>query len=134
MIKSMKKDPKKISDQMHRLYLAAKELKNVEGKSAVANLLNVTPQLLNHWENGRPISDGALLAAQFKIGCDAIWLRDGVGDMTRGDVSGLGISDLARLVALYEKLDLDRQKEILEFAQFALDHPRKNQRRSQNYK
>lgn len=66
--------------QMTRLYQAAAELRHAEGQSAVAKLLNVSPQTVNNWEV-RGISSDGLLSAQEVIGCNAIWLRDGVGDM-----------------------------------------------------
>lgn len=100
----MKKDAREVSPQAERLYAAAKELKNIEGKSAVAKLMNVSPQMVNHWEGGRPISFEALITAQEKIGCDAIWLRDGTGDMTRGrvpDTPNLNAEQLTQLITAY---------------------------------
>ena len=65
---------------MERLYQAAKELRQADGQSAVARLLNVSPQRINNWE-ARGISSEGLLEAQKTIGCNAIWVRDGVGEM-----------------------------------------------------
>lgn len=119
MIVTMKKDPEKISEQAKRLYRAAKELRKVEGKSAVADLLNVSPQLVNHWENGRPISSEALLTAQERIGCDAVWLRDGdtAADMVRGSAPRVSdLSDVVQLISIYGQLpECDRQV-VLDFA------------------
>ena len=69
-------------EQMTRLYTAAKDLRDVEGQSAVAKILNMSPQTLNNWE-ARGISNEGLLKAQEIIGCDAIWVRDGKGEMTK---------------------------------------------------
>jgi len=66
--------------QTERLYLAAKELMNVEGQSDVARLLNISPQTLNNWEV-RGISKNGLLAAQKIFGCSASWLDTGFGQM-----------------------------------------------------
>ena len=67
--------------QTERLYLAAKELKKVEGQSDVARLLNISPQTLNNWE-ARGISKNGLLAAQKIVGCSAHWLETGFGPMS----------------------------------------------------
>lgn len=71
-------------DGMHetakRLYKAAMTLRNTEGQSAVARLLNASPQTLKNWE-ARGVSNPGMLAAQRLIGCSATWLETGVGDM-----------------------------------------------------
>ncbi len=66
-----------LHESVERLYAAAKELRDVTGQSAVARLLNVTPQVVKNWEARGISSDGALLA-QKKIGCNANWLLEGV--------------------------------------------------------
>jgi hypothetical protein len=78
--------------QMTRLYQAAAELCKAEGQSAIAKLLNISPQRVNNWEV-RGISNEGLLSAQEIIGCNAIWLRDGMGDMV-----GPGISNYTKVV------------------------------------
>lgn len=112
---------REISEQMVRLYEAAKSLCGVEGKSAVAMLMNQSPQALNNWESGRPISNEGLLIAQEKIGCDAIWLRDGVGEMVHGGaaVQGPQITDGIRLLTLYERATARGRKRIMESAEAA---------------
>lgn len=65
---------------MQRLYQAAAELRQITGQSELANLLNVSPQSVNNWEV-RGISNQGLLDAQEKVGCSAIWLRNGTGHM-----------------------------------------------------
>lgn len=67
-----------------RLYLAAKEMRGVEGQTQVATLIGAeTPQTVNNWETRGVSKDGALLA-QDTIGCDAIWLLTGRGSMQPG--------------------------------------------------
>lgn len=103
--------------QMTRLYQAAKELKNVEGQTEVARMFDALPQTLNNWES-RGISNEGLLKAQEIIGCDAIWIRDGVGQMTKGAVATAtsDLSDVARLVQLYGQSTETGRKLILSFA------------------
>lgn len=63
-------------ESMERLYSAAKEIKKIEGQSAVARLLNELPQTLKNWES-RGISKGGAIKAQEVIGCNANWLTEG---------------------------------------------------------
>lgn len=74
--------------QMDRLYQAAYEIKGIRGQSALAFALNESPQTISNWES-RGISSNGLLSAQEKIGCNAVWVRDGVGTM-RFDVDASG--------------------------------------------
>lgn len=74
-----------MNEQMRRLYEAAEALKGVSGKSAVAHLLNQSPQTLNNWEE-RGISNLGLLLAEENIGCRAIWVKSGAGTMTGSNV------------------------------------------------
>lgn len=91
----------RMHEQMTRLYEAAKKLRQVEGKTDVARIFDATPQTLNNWEN-RGISNEGLLKAQEHIGCDAIWLRDGTGQMIKGSqTANSNLSDVAHLVTLY---------------------------------
>lgn len=116
MIRSMKNE-RIIHDQAQRLYLAAKELKQREGKAEVARLLNVSDQNINGWEK-RGISEGGLLAAQEIIGCDAIWLRDGTGSMVHGgETTRSNLSDVARLVAAYGRASDIGRTQILRMAE-----------------
>lgn len=69
-----------MNEQMQRLYLAAKQLKGITGKSEVAALLGQLPQTLKAWEN-RGISNEGILIAYEKIGCDPLWLKHEKGDM-----------------------------------------------------
>lgn len=70
---------------MARLYEAAREIKQVRGQSAVARLLNASPQTLKNWE-ARGVSKQGAITAQQAIGCDATWLLEGTGEMLAGVV------------------------------------------------
>jgi len=67
-------------DTMVRLYDAAKQLRNVAGPSAVAHLLNESPQTIKNWET-RGISRGGLIKAAQAVGCNLSWLDEGIGSM-----------------------------------------------------
>lgn len=106
-------------EQMKRLYQAAKELRDTEGQTDVAKLLNALPQTLNNWES-RGISDQGLLKAQEAIGCDAIWLRDGTGTMVRGGTMfTTNYDDLLHLFLLFAKSTPQGQKQIIRMAESA---------------
>jgi len=70
-----------IHESVQRLYIAAKELRDVTGQSAVARLLEVVPQVVKNWEK-RGISETGALAAQRILGCNANWLLDGFQQMS----------------------------------------------------
>lgn len=70
----------RMHESMARLYRAAKDLRGIEGQSAVAELLGYSPQVLNNWET-RGISQGGAIRAQEKIGCSPAWLTRGEGWM-----------------------------------------------------
>ena len=74
-------------ETMARLYDAAKALKETEGQSAVARLLDELPQTLNNWET-RGVSQQGAVKSQDKIGCDAVWLLQGAGEMRRTQSTG----------------------------------------------
>lgn len=106
-------------DQMTRLYLAAKTLRGIEGPSAVARLMNVSPQTLNNWEaEDRGISNEGLLKAQESIGCDAIWLRDGTGHMM-GGAGDVNADEMIELLALYQQSTSKGRDMILDLARSA---------------
>lgn len=73
-------DEAEIHRTMQRLYHAAYALRSVAGQSAVARLLNVSPQVVKNWE-ARGISKAGAIAAQNVLGCSAAWLIDGAGEM-----------------------------------------------------
>lgn len=104
-------------EQMKRLYQAAKELRNTEGQTDVAKLLNALPQTINNWES-RGISDQGLLKAQETIGCDAIWLRDGTGSMTRGgNLVTTNYDELMHLLILFTQSTPQGRKQIIRMAE-----------------
>jgi len=74
-----------MNPQMDRLYQAAKDLKGVSGQTALARLLNSTPQTLHNWEQ-RGISKQGLLLAQKVVGCSASWLETGAGAMAMNTI------------------------------------------------
>lgn len=63
-----------------RLYEAARLLRGLTTPTEVARLLNVAPQNVNNWER-RGMSKAAMLDAQEKLGCSAVWLMTGEGTM-----------------------------------------------------
>jgi hypothetical protein len=69
-----------VHPSIQRLYQAAKELRDVTGQSAVARLLEKTPQVVKNWEARGISSEGALLAQKI-IGCDANWVLEGSAQM-----------------------------------------------------
>lgn len=77
-IRAMESSP--IHPSTVRLYHAALALRDVSGQSAVARLLNVSPQTVKNWE-ARGISKVGAIAAQNVIGCSASWLVLGKGEM-----------------------------------------------------
>jgi hypothetical protein len=102
--------------QLKRLYEAAKALKDVTGVAAVAKVLDSSPQTLNNWRD-RPISAEGLIAAQEKIGCDALWLRDGIGEMTRGKQVAQSYDDLMRLMSIFADLPGDLKGDLLAYSE-----------------
>lgn len=72
-------------EQMQRLYEAAEKIRDVVGQSAVARLLNVSPQTAKNWEARGMSFEGMIDAEQF-IGCSAVWLRHGIGPMVIGEL------------------------------------------------
>lgn len=104
--------PRMESDHIHasmaRLYEAAKELQKVEGQSAVARLLNLSPQRMNNWER-RGISQMGAVKAQEVVGCDANWILTGAGTMRPPKVS----DEAARLVGAVVGLPDDLREAAL---------------------
>jgi hypothetical protein len=107
-------DHHSMNDQMTRLYLAAKTLRGVDGPSAIAKLLNVSPQTVHNWED-RGISQDGLLKAQEQVGCNAIWLRDGAGQMTPGG-GEIEMDEMIELLALYQQSSQNGRSMILDIA------------------
>lgn len=63
-------------ETMIRLYQAAKELKNIEGQSALARYLDATPQTLKNWES-RGISSQGMIHACQALEINIEWLKTG---------------------------------------------------------
>jgi hypothetical protein len=63
-----------------RLYEAARLICSVSGQSAVAGLLNESPQTVKNWEARGVSAEGAIKAEQV-LGCRAAWVRNGHGEM-----------------------------------------------------
>lgn len=57
----------------------------MSGQTALARLLNSTPQTLHNWEQ-RGISKQGLLLAQKVVGCSASWLETGAGAMAMNTI------------------------------------------------
>jgi DNA-binding XRE family transcriptional regulator len=71
--------PPDIHATMARLYQAAKELRPpIEGQSDLARALNVSPQVVNNWEERGISKDGAITAQQL-LGINAVWIRKNEG-------------------------------------------------------
>lgn len=66
-----------------RLYDVVLAMTGIAGQSAVASLLNESPQTVNNWE-ARGVSQGGALKAQRATGCDANWLLTGEGPVLAG--------------------------------------------------
>lgn len=77
-----------------RLYMAAMEMKGIQGQSAVARLLNESPQRVKNWEARGVSKTGALLAEQV-IGCSALWILTGRGGMKKNHGAQPGAPVLA---------------------------------------
>lgn len=75
-----------------RLLEAAKTLKGAEGPSAVARLLHVSPQKVTNWM-GRGVSSDGMLEAERVIGCRAVWLRTGEGEMVDAGAKHVSTED-----------------------------------------
>lgn len=66
-----------------RLYEAALLLQKIKGQSAVARLMNRSPQILKNWES-RGVSKQGMVDAEKIIGCRSSWIESGEGDMEDG--------------------------------------------------
>lgn len=66
-----------------RLYEAAKKIKDVHGQSAVARLLNESPQTVKNWEV-RGVSKAGVLKAEEVLNVRTSWLLTGEGSMDAG--------------------------------------------------
>lgn len=111
----------KLHATMNRLYQAAKDLIGLSGQSAVASRLSQSPQTLNNWE-ARGMSKGGMLIAQRVIGCSAVWLETG-----RGDMVALAMSEpdeYRDLIAAWESLLPRERMQILDEINTKAEHNR----------
>lgn len=108
-----------MTDEVHesasRLYEAAKKV-GVEGKSAVARLLNESPQVVNNWER-RGVSEGGALKAQEKIGCNAVYILTGQGQQTVGGLR----PEVLEIAAALSRLSEPQIKWAMRGIRFALE-------------
>lgn len=65
-----------------RLYQAAKTISDIAGQSAVARVLNESPQTVKNWES-RGVSRAGALKAEEILGVRAAWLLTGEGAMSQ---------------------------------------------------
>ena len=115
--------------QMMRLYAAAKALRGAETKADVARLLNVSSQNIYAWEE-RGISSEGLLLAQENIGCNAIWLRDGTGEMIGcAEDVGTFLQGFGELTTLFAKAKGKYRTMILDAARAVIDVQESNKGR-----
>lgn len=73
--------------QMERLYAAAEQLKGIKTQSGLARALNKSPQVVKNWES-RGVSKEGMISAERVIGCSALWIEDGRGQMLSAAESG----------------------------------------------
>lgn len=71
---------------IERLYQAAKQIRDITGQSAVARLLNESPQTVKNWET-RGVSRSGAMTAEAALGVRAAWLMTGVGEMLTGGMA-----------------------------------------------
>lgn len=71
---------------IERLYQAAKQIRDITGQSAVARLLNESPQTVKNWET-RGVSRSGAMTAEAALGVRAAWLLTGDGEMLTGGLA-----------------------------------------------
>ena len=75
-----------MNEQTQRLYEAADKLRNLREPSAIARVLGISQQTLKNWET-RGISAQGMIDAERSLGCSAVWLGTG-----RGEMLGTGVA------------------------------------------
>lgn len=117
-----RKQEKDMHPQMQRLYRAARELLGMEKPADVARYLDLTQANLTNW-GSRGIPVDKFLMLQEKLGCDAIWLRDGVGHMIRGTAGDAAqLNGFLEISTLYWKADQDLRQKILDAVRTLAKH------------
>lgn len=120
-LKNNKKErAKPMHEQMQRLYEATEKIKSVTGQSAVARLLNVSPQRLTNWE-ARGMSFEGMIDAELLIGCSAVWLRSGEGPMVIGALYAPAVDATQKPDAL--KLTCETAQELRMLSVYRLSGP-----------
>lgn len=95
-----------------RLYKAALALRGISGQSALARLLNESPQTVKNWET-RGVSKAGILKADEAIGARAAWLLTGEGPMGSGfDVNVKPTPPGMRAYPVISKIQAGLVKEI----------------------
>jgi SOS-response transcriptional repressor LexA len=84
-----------MNTQMSRLYEAAQDLKGINGQTALARHLDVSPQTLFNWES-RGISKRGLITCQQVLGISASWLECGQGNRSLNESSNVAYSELGQ--------------------------------------
>lgn len=79
---------------IERLYQAAKQIRDITGQSAVARLLNESPQTVKNWES-RGVSRSGALTAEAALGVRAAWLLAGDGEMLAGGAAPIVVESHA---------------------------------------
>lgn len=109
-------------DSTERLYQAARQLRDVSGQSAVARLLNESPQTVKNWET-RGVSRAGAMKAEEVLGVRANWLISGEGEMASlgGQVAAAAeaplpahMSDLIRIPLLANSASMGPGNEVLD--------------------
>jgi DNA-binding transcriptional regulator YiaG len=111
-------------ETMTRLYEAAFEKFQIRGQSAVARLLNTSPQRVKNWEV-RGISSDGMITAEKIIGCSPSWIKTGIGEpqsMSASLVLPMPRTDvyIAEVVKLMESTDDTGRKMALGAVKAAL--------------
>jgi hypothetical protein len=88
---------------------AAEILKGAKGPSAVARLLGVSAQKVTNWMS-RGVSDAGMLDAERLIGCRAIWLQDGKGEMVDAGAMHSSADDDSAITALNTAVIAESEK------------------------
>lgn len=106
---------KDIHESAARLYEVAKAV-GTEGKSALARLLNESPQVVNNWEL-RGVSEGGALKAQAVIGCNAVYILTGKGD----PMLNLSRPEVIEIAETFSKLTDEQIKWAMRGIRWALE-------------
>ena len=120
--------------QMERLYAAAEQLKGIKTQSGLARALNKSSQVVKNWES-RGVSKEGMILAERVIGCSALWVEDGRGQMLSAAESGyirlelLDVEAAAGLgIAAKDLPEIHASEAFTEKTQRRVSHPERQQR------